>query len=93
MTDQSTGNGGGSERKGADSYEIKVGLAEMLKGGVIMDVTTPEQAKIAEEARAREVPAASCSRTRRASAATPRRIAVSSARAMVRRSPREDRPS
>ena len=50
MTDQSTGNGGGSERKGADSYEIKVGLAEMLKGGVIMDVTTPEQAKIAEEA-------------------------------------------
>lgn len=30
------------------SFEIKVGLAEMLKGGVIMDVTTPEQAKIAE---------------------------------------------
>jgi|SRR5690554_677116 len=29
---------------------IKKGLAEMLKGGVIMDVTTPEQAKIAEEA-------------------------------------------
>jgi len=29
---------------------IKSGLAEMLKGGVIMDVTTPEQAKIAEEA-------------------------------------------
>jgi pyridoxal 5'-phosphate synthase pdxS subunit len=28
----------------------KVGLAEMLKGGVIMDVTSPEQAKIAEEA-------------------------------------------
>ncbi len=32
------------------SFEIKVALAEMLKGGVIMDVTTPEQAKIAEEA-------------------------------------------
>ncbi len=32
------------------SYDVKVGLAEMLKGGVIMDVTTPEQAKIAEEA-------------------------------------------
>ncbi len=32
------------------SYEIKVGLAEMLKGGVIMDVTTPDQAKIAEDA-------------------------------------------
>lgn len=29
---------------------VKKGLAEMLKGGVIMDVTTPEQAKIAEEA-------------------------------------------
>jgi len=29
---------------------VKTGLAEMLKGGVIMDVTTPEQAKIAEEA-------------------------------------------
>ncbi|MCK5112454.1 MAG: pyridoxal 5'-phosphate synthase lyase subunit PdxS [Thermoplasmatales archaeon] len=33
-----------------DTYKIKVGLAEMLKGGVIMDVTTPEQAKIAEDA-------------------------------------------
>ena len=32
------------------SFEIKVALAEMLKGGVIMDVTTPEQAKIAEDA-------------------------------------------
>ncbi len=32
------------------SFELKVGLAEMLKGGVIMDVTTPEQARIAEEA-------------------------------------------
>jgi pyridoxal 5'-phosphate synthase pdxS subunit len=29
---------------------LKTGLAEMLKGGVIMDVTTPEQAKIAEDA-------------------------------------------
>ncbi len=32
------------------SFEIKVGLAEMLKGGVIMDVTNPDQAKIAEDA-------------------------------------------
>jgi pyridoxal 5'-phosphate synthase pdxS subunit len=32
------------------SFEVKVGLAEMLKGGVIMDVTTAEQAKIAEGA-------------------------------------------
>jgi pyridoxal 5'-phosphate synthase pdxS subunit len=31
-------------------YKVKVGLAEMLKGGVIMDVTTAEQAKIAEDA-------------------------------------------
>ena len=32
------------------TFEVKVGLAEMLKGGVIMDVTTSEQAKIAENA-------------------------------------------
>ncbi len=31
-------------------YGLNKGLAQMLKGGVIMDVTTPEQAKIAEEA-------------------------------------------
>lgn len=31
-------------------YNLNKGLAQMLKGGVIMDVTTPEQAKIAEEA-------------------------------------------
>lgn len=31
-------------------FLLKVGLAEMLKGGVIMDVTNPEQAKIAEDA-------------------------------------------
>ncbi|NLI91478.1 MAG: pyridoxal 5'-phosphate synthase lyase subunit PdxS [Peptococcaceae bacterium] len=37
----------GTER---GTWELKTGLAEMLKGGVIMDVTTPEQAKIAEEA-------------------------------------------
>lgn len=32
------------------TYNVKSGLAEMLKGGVIMDVTTPEQAAIAETA-------------------------------------------
>lgn len=32
------------------TFKLKTGLAQMLKGGVIMDVTTPEQAKIAEEA-------------------------------------------
>ena len=36
-------------------HKVKVGLAEMLKGGVIMDVTTPEQAKIAEDSGAAAV--------------------------------------
>jgi pyridoxal 5'-phosphate synthase pdxS subunit len=50
-----SGKKNGGERQGATTYELKVGLAEMLKGGVIMDVTTPEQAKIAEEAGAAAV--------------------------------------
>jgi pyridoxal 5'-phosphate synthase pdxS subunit len=37
------------------TLRLKVGFAEMLKGGVIMDVTTPEQARIAEEAGAAAV--------------------------------------
>jgi pyridoxal 5'-phosphate synthase pdxS subunit len=49
---QEKGNG---QRTTAQSFEIKVGLAEMLKGGVIMDVTSPEQAKIAEHAGAAAV--------------------------------------
>src|ERR671919_1827000 len=36
-------------------FRVKAGLAEMLKGGVIMDVVTPEQARIAEEAGAAAV--------------------------------------
>ena len=32
------------------TWRVKVGLAQMLKGGVIMDVVTPEHAKIAEDA-------------------------------------------
>ena len=36
-------------------YELNKELAQMLKGGVIMDVTTPEQAKIAQEAGASSV--------------------------------------
>ncbi|MCX4187926.1 pyridoxal 5'-phosphate synthase lyase subunit PdxS [Methylophaga sp. OBS4] len=32
------------------SFAVKIGLAEMLRGGVIMDVTNPQQAKIAEDA-------------------------------------------
>ena len=34
----------------SEDFRLKVGLAEMLKGGVIMDVTNAEQAKIAEQA-------------------------------------------
>lgn len=34
----------------SEQYELNKQLAQMLKGGVIMDVTTPEQAKIAEQA-------------------------------------------
>ncbi|MGH0028398.1 MAG: pyridoxal 5'-phosphate synthase lyase subunit PdxS [Myxococcota bacterium] len=54
MSEQN-GNANGGARSTAESFEIKVGLAEMLKGGVIMDVTTPEQAKIAEDAGAAAV--------------------------------------
>ena len=45
MTDANQTNQPGSTR-----YELNRQLAQMLKGGVIMDVTTPEQARIAEEA-------------------------------------------
>jgi pyridoxal 5'-phosphate synthase pdxS subunit len=37
------------------TFRVKTGLAEMLKGGVIMDVVTPEQAKVAEDAGAAAV--------------------------------------
>src|SRR5215469_5367081 len=37
------------------TFRVKSGLAEMLKGGVIMDVVTPEQAKVAEDAGAAAV--------------------------------------
>lgn len=37
-------------KNGEDRSELNRALAQMLKGGVIMDVTTPEQARIAEEA-------------------------------------------
>ena len=39
-----------SESRTTGTFPVKRGLAEMLKGGVIMDVVTPEQAKIAEDA-------------------------------------------
>jgi pyridoxal 5'-phosphate synthase pdxS subunit len=43
-------NGSGAADGNANQWRVKVGLAEMLKGGVIMDVTNAEQAKIAEKA-------------------------------------------
>ena len=43
-------NGTGEGDKQTGSVALKRGLAQMLKGGVIMDVVTPEQAKIAEDA-------------------------------------------
>jgi len=58
MNDSTSDNdngGNGAGNADARSFEIKVGLAEMLKGGVIMDVTNLEQAKIAEDAGAAAV--------------------------------------
>ena len=46
----SNGTTNGAGRTSAEAFELKVGLAEMLKNGVIMDVTTAEEAKIAEDA-------------------------------------------
>ena len=44
-------NGGGKEMSTeSGTWKVKTGLAQMLKGGVIMDVVTPEHAKIAEDA-------------------------------------------
>jgi len=48
MTENDSGNGSG--RTTADAFELKVGLAEMMRNGVIMDVTTAEEAKVAEDA-------------------------------------------
>ena len=44
---------GGTQCTMDDTFRVKVGLAEMLKGGVIMDVTNAEQALIAENGRRR----------------------------------------
>jgi pyridoxal 5'-phosphate synthase pdxS subunit len=41
---------GGAGMAGENAWRVKVGLAEMLKGGVIMDVTNADQARIAEKA-------------------------------------------
>src|SRR5436189_6303483 len=45
----------GSPTRDTGSMLVKRGLAEMLKGGVIMDVVTPDHAKIAEDAGASAV--------------------------------------
>src|SRR5579862_6332700 len=45
----------GNTSRDEATFAVKTGLAEMLKGGVIMDVVTPEQAKIAEDAGAAAV--------------------------------------
>jgi len=47
----SSQDGNGTSSTGeTGTWQVKVGLAQMLKGGVIMDVVTPEQAQIAQEA-------------------------------------------
>ena len=46
---------GRASENGRGTWEVKVGMAQQLKGGVIMDVVTAEQAKIAEDAGAAAV--------------------------------------
>lgn len=53
LGNEKASSNGAAASNGASSttpFALKAGLAQMLKGGVIMDVTTPEQARIAEEA-------------------------------------------
>jgi len=50
MSANGTGDDQAPDGEQRGGLRVKRGLAEMLKGGVIMDVVTPEQAKIAEEA-------------------------------------------
>ena len=45
-----SGTSNGASSAAADAFRVKSGLAQMLKGGVIMDVTDAAQARIAEEA-------------------------------------------
>ena len=53
MTNSNGTSGTGKAETG--TFAVKAGLAQMLKGGVIMDVVTPDQAKIAEDAGAAAV--------------------------------------
>ena len=50
VTQNGKQNGLGHDEKLTGTLAVKAGLAQMLKGGVIMDVVTAEQARIAEEA-------------------------------------------
>ncbi|MQA26146.1 MAG: pyridoxal 5'-phosphate synthase lyase subunit PdxS [Micromonosporaceae bacterium] len=50
MSEQQTSAESSNARPTTGTARVKRGMAEMLKGGVIMDVVTPEQAKIAEDA-------------------------------------------
>ena len=50
MDSKKVNGSGNGNANAANEWRVKVGLAEMLKGGVIMDVTNAEQAKIAEKA-------------------------------------------
>jgi pyridoxal 5'-phosphate synthase pdxS subunit len=47
---QTTGRTNGAPARAESTWLVKKGLAQMLKGGVIMDVVTPEHARIAEDA-------------------------------------------
>ena len=49
MSDSDNSAGERSPRESA-TWRIKTGMAAMLKGGVIMDVTTADQARLAEDA-------------------------------------------
>lgn len=50
MASTTTNGPNGPNPSTTDAFLVKAGLAQMLKGGVIMDVTTPAEARIAEEA-------------------------------------------
>lgn len=50
LNGKSINGSNGKHEEGTGTFKVKAGLAQMLKGGVIMDVVTPDQARIAEEA-------------------------------------------
>ncbi len=50
MSRTSEGKSNGEDREPQGGFEVKVGFARMLRGGVIMDVTSADQARLAEDA-------------------------------------------